>query len=112
MRHHTKLPGVVAVTAVLFMPIADRNFDSPPSDIEQFCTTHWSVVLLAGDPASPPATYALERPCRTYWYPLFAYVRRSGYGAHDAQDLTQGFFALLLGQNFLECVDRRKGSFR
>ena len=68
--------------------------------------------MLAGDPASPRATDALERLCRTYWYPLYAYVRRSGYGAHDAQDLTQGFFARLLEKNFLESVDRRKGRFR
>ena len=68
--------------------------------------------MLAGDLASPRATDALEKLCRTYWFPLYAYVRRSGYAAHDAQDLTQGFFARLLEKNFLESVDRRKGRFR
>ncbi len=54
-----------------------------------FATTHWSVVLAAGDPASPQAAEALEKLCRTYGYPLYAYVRRQGYGAEDAQNLPQ-----------------------
>lgn len=65
----------------------------------QFATTHWSIVLAAGRDDSPEATTALERLCAAYWYPLYAYVRRRGYGAEDAQDLIQGFFAVLLRRN-------------
>ncbi len=65
----------------------------------QFATTHWSTVLAAGDSASPDSTQALEHLCATYWYPLYAYVRRRGYRSEDAQDLTQGFFAQLLRRN-------------
>ena len=60
-----------------------------------FATTHWSVVLAAGGETTPQATDALEKLCRAYWYPLYAYVRRRGYGPDDAQDLTQSFFARL-----------------
>lgn len=77
-----------------------------------FTTTHWSVVLAAGDAASPHAAQALEKLCQTYWYPLYAYVRRRGYSPHDAQDLTQGFFAHLLGRNFLDYVSPQRGKFR
>src|ERR1041385_1984297 len=78
----------------------------------QFTNTHWSVVLLAGQSPSPVASEALEKLCRTYWYPLYTYVRRNGYAPHDAQDLTQEFFARLLGRNYLDAVDPRKGKFR
>lgn len=77
-----------------------------------FATTHWSVVLSAGQPQSPQAAQALETLCRTYWYPLYAYVRRRGYGPEDAQDLTQAFFADLLGRDFLRNVAQEKGRFR
>lgn len=77
-----------------------------------FTTTHWSVVLAAGQQASPQAATALETLCRTYWYPLYAYVRRRGYGPEDAQDLTQDFFAQLLRKNYPARADRVKGRFR
>jgi RNA polymerase sigma-70 factor (ECF subfamily) len=77
-----------------------------------FATTHWSVVLEAGEDGSPSATTAMERLCRTYWYPLYAYVRRAGYSTEDAQDLTQDFFARLLAKNYLELADRKRGKFR
>src|SRR4051812_17807211 len=64
-----------------------------------FATTHWSVVLAAGDAALPEAAAALETLCRTYWYPLYAFVRRKGHTPHDAEDLTQAFFARLLQKN-------------
>src|SRR5207249_11751177 len=64
----------------------------------QFTTTHWSVVLAAGHSSAPGATEALEKLCRTYWYPLYAYLRRSGRDPHDAQDLTQAFFARLIAK--------------
>ena len=78
----------------------------------QFTATHWSVVLAARDGTSMQAARALEKLCRTYWYPLYAYVRRKGSSAHDAQDLTQGFFAHLLQRSFLENVGPQKGKFR
>lgn len=77
-----------------------------------FVTTRWSVVLAARDPASPDAARALETLCRTYWYPLYAFVRGSGHSPHDAQDLTQGFFAVLLAKDYLRSVNREKGRFR
>jgi RNA polymerase sigma factor (sigma-70 family) len=76
-----------------------------------FTTTHWSVVLTAqGD--SPAAREALEKLCRTYWWPLYGYVRREGYGPEEAQDLTQGFFALLLERKDFDRVRREKGRLR
>ncbi len=61
-----------------------------------FATTHWSLVLAAGDLASPKASAALETLCRSYWYPLYAYLRRSGHQPQDAEDVVQGFFVHLL----------------
>jgi RNA polymerase sigma-70 factor (ECF subfamily) len=77
-----------------------------------FRTTHWSLVLAGGDTQSPHAKEALEKLCRTYWYPLYAYVRRKGYQPHDAHDLTQEFFARLLARNYLSVADRNRGKFR
>jgi len=77
-----------------------------------FCTTHWSVVLQASDADGPKAHAALERLCQTYWYPLYACVRRHGYGSEDACDLTQEFFARLLSKNSLRHADQRRGRFR
>ena len=77
-----------------------------------FTTTHWSVVLAARGEDSPRAEDALAELCRTYWYPLYAYVRRRGQGPHDAQDLTQAFFERLLEKGFLRAADRNKGRFR
>ncbi len=78
----------------------------------KFATTHWSVVLLAGQNDSAQATEALEKLCHAYWYPLYAFVRRKGHDPHTAQDLTQEFFARLLAGKELESVDRSKGKFR
>ena len=83
-----------------------------PGRGEQFATTHWSVVLAAQQGDGAAASVALEKLCRTYWHPLYAYVRRQGHGVHDAQDLTQGFFARLFQKNFLENVSPHKGRFR
>jgi RNA polymerase sigma-70 factor (ECF subfamily) len=77
-----------------------------------FVTTHWSVIRTAGQGPSAEADAALERLCRTYWWPLYAFVRRRGHEPHDAQDLTQEFFARLLAKDFLRGVDRSKGKFR
>lgn len=86
------------------------NLNRAPRSV--FPTTHWSVVLAAGDAASPQADVALADLCRTYWYPLYAFVRRQGHRAHDAQDLTQMFFARLLAKNHFGQVDRERGRFR
>lgn len=77
-----------------------------------FRTTHWSMVLRAGDRESPDAASALERLCRMYWYPLYAFVRRKGYPHEEAQDLTQGFFENLLAKGYLAAADGRRGKFR
>ena len=77
-----------------------------------FATTHWTVVLAAGCGDARQADVALEELCRTYWYPLYAYVRRHGHSREDAEDLTQGFFARLLEKNYLEGVTSDKGKFR
>ena len=83
-----------------------------PGMAREFVTTHWSVVLAAGDASSTAARAALEQLCRTYWYPIYAHVRRRGYAPEDAQDLTQEFFARLLAKQWLGMVDRSRGRFR
>ena len=77
-----------------------------------FATTHWSVVLAAAQGESPQANDALERLCRSYWYPLYAYVRRTGREAEEAKDLTQEFFARFLGRNTVSLADPARGRFR
>lgn len=76
-----------------------------------FITTHWSVVLTAQG-ESPAAAEALEKLCRIYWWPLYGFVRREGYTPEEAQDLTQGFFALLLERKDLDVVRQEKGRLR
>jgi RNA polymerase sigma factor (sigma-70 family) len=78
----------------------------------QFTTTHWSIVLAAGHRETPECVAALEKLCRAYWHPLYGYLRRRGRSPHDAQDLTQAFFARLLEKDYLQAVDPRKGKFR
>ncbi len=77
-----------------------------------FATTHWSVVLAAANQESQEGSAALEELCRTYWYPVYAFVRRQGYEVADAQDLTQGFFAHILSRGFLKRASPAKGRFR
>lgn len=76
-----------------------------------FPPTRWSVILAARQP-TPEAAAALEAVCRAYWYPLYAYARRCGHSPHDAQDLTQEFFRLLLEKRWLDQADRDKGRLR
>jgi len=85
---------------------------APPASDAWFVTTHWSVVLSARGPDSSHSAAALETLCRTYWYPLYAYLRRQGRPSHDAQDLTQGFCARLLQKDYLQAAAREKGRFR
>ncbi len=77
-----------------------------------FVTTHWSVVLASADTDSPQARAALEQLCRTYWYPLYCYIRRRGYGHEDAQDLTQGFLVRWLESKSFARADASKGRLR
>jgi RNA polymerase sigma factor (sigma-70 family) len=76
-----------------------------------FTTTHWSIVLAARG-HSPAAEEALEKLCRTYWRPIYGFVRRQGVGPEEAKDLTQGFFALLLERRDLDAVRKEKGRLR
>jgi RNA polymerase sigma-70 factor (ECF subfamily) len=86
----------------------DSAMGNPPV----FATTQWTVVLRAGGENSLAADEALERLCRAYWYPLYVFIRRSGSTQHDAEDLTQGFFARLLEKGYLSGLNRNRGKFR
>ena len=77
-----------------------------------FVTTHWSVVLTAGKPESPQAAEALEKLCRAYWYPLYAYIRRRGCSPEDAEDATQSFFVRLVEGKCLPHAAPQRGRFR
>ncbi len=81
-----------------------------PDDI--FATTHWTVVLAAGQHSTPQSDQAIEELCRTYWFPLYAYVRRRGHAKEDAEDLTQEFFARFLAKNYLAGLNAERGRFR
>jgi DNA-directed RNA polymerase specialized sigma24 family protein len=83
-----------------------------PKPVGQFSTTHWSVVLLAGQTVSPDSQAALEKLCRAYWHPIFLFARRKGHGEEDAKDLTQQFFARLLERNDFSGLNPSKGKFR
>lgn len=76
-----------------------------------FATTHWSVVLEAQG-QSAAAQEALEKLCRTYWRPIYSFIRRQGTGREEAEDFTQGFFALLLERRDLDAVRKEKGRLR
>ena len=78
----------------------------------EFPTTHWSVVMAAGEASSGPAREALEKLCRVYWYPLYGFVRRQGRSPEDAQDLTQEFFAHFLENETFRAADQDRGRFR
>lgn len=91
-----------------------ENTDPPFLDAggARFAATPWTDVMLARRQEVPGAREALEKLCRIYWYPIYAYIRQHSPSAHDAQDLTQEFFSLLLEKNYLGAVDRKKGKFR
>ena len=80
--------------------------------LRSFQTTRWSLVQRANGDIDDEALQALAALCDSYWYPVYAYIRRSGHGAHDAEDLTQGFFARLLEKGTLAHADPAKGRLR
>lgn len=90
----------------------DEHEEMPGLDARRFVTTPWTEVLLAAEPESPGAREALEQLCRLYWYPLYAHIRYSVKDPHEAEDLTQEFFRLLIEKNYLGAVDRQRGKFR
>jgi RNA polymerase sigma-70 factor (ECF subfamily) len=98
------------------VPDADEasstDTDSSPGCASAFLTTHWSVVQSAASNDPDCAMRALEYLCGRYWYPIYAFVRRRGSDAHEAEDLTQAFFTHLLEKESLKQVDRQKGKFR
>lgn len=85
---------------------------TPRASRPVFVTTHWSLVLSARDRESPQSAAALEKLCRAYWYPLYAYIRRNGQSKENAEDLTQAFFARLLEKKFLDSAQQSRGRFR
>jgi RNA polymerase sigma-70 factor (ECF subfamily) len=111
---------VFSANGVTFAPVTTSNQTHPgststgaePPPRPAFVTTHWSLVVSAGGNETTHARNALEQLCRAYWFPIYAFVRRQGQNPHDAQDLTQEFFARLLEKNQLAGVDRNRGRFR
>ena len=96
---------------------ADTTADPPASSGPErggghFVTTLWSLVVRAGEPNSVSAHEALSELCRTYWSPLYCFIRRQGHAPHEAEDLTQAFFARLLEKNFVADARRERGKFR
>ena len=116
MLHEIWIFLVVSFSSTILMETANVNtrvrdgYDQ--SDF--FPSTHWSVVLAAGESQAEPdiAGAALAELCQTYWAPLYSFVRGRGYSLHDAQDLTQSFFAYLLERKVYARADRQKGKFR
>jgi len=95
------------------MPAADETPGPAPNTEARFASTHWSVVLQAARTASPEAQSALEKLCRAYWYPLYAYLRRKGHSPHEAEDLTQEFFATrVVTKRIFEGMQPGTGRFR
>jgi RNA polymerase sigma-70 factor (ECF subfamily) len=94
------------------MPLYEQPPTSAYSPAGRFATTRWSLIVAARDRDSPQARAALAELCSAYWYPLYAFIRRQGHRADEAQDLTQELFTRLLETDFLGSVDRAKGKFR
>jgi RNA polymerase sigma-70 factor (ECF subfamily) len=82
------------------------------SPVDRFVTTRWTMILSAARNSSPNSAKALADLCQSYWYPLYAFVRRQGYSREDAEDLVQGFFARLMEADSLAKVSAEKGRFR
>lgn len=93
-------------------PLDADVFSSPEARREAFATTRWTIVAAAGQGSEQQVNRALEELCQSYWYPLYAHVRRRGYSKEDAEDLTQAFFVRLLEKNFLSELSPERGRFR
>ncbi|TWU42373.1 RNA polymerase sigma factor [Novipirellula artificiosorum] len=91
---------------------AEQSDDVLRKRFDRFATTHWSVVLSAKQGSESQVHEALETLCQTYWYALYAYVRRSDYASHDAEELTQEFLTRLVQRDFLGSVEPQRGRFR
>ena len=89
-----------------------ENGDGGSGGREAFCTTRWSLVIQAGDGDDDGRSAALDELCGAYWYPIYAFVRRSGNAHHDAQDLTQGFFEHVAHRMDMSGLDPESGRFR
>ncbi|MGH7968248.1 MAG: RNA polymerase sigma factor, partial [Limisphaerales bacterium] len=94
------------------MPLSDPSSRDWSPHQAAFVTTHWSVVLAAGQGDTPNAAEALAKLCGSYWYPLYAHVRRWGHDFETARDLTQAFFAQLLAKGAIATADSGRGRFR
>ena len=94
------------------MSLSEQNLNAVSGGARDFRTTHWSLVLKACRADDADAAAALDRLCRTYWYPLYVFVRRRGHNPETARDLTQSFFAALLARNQFAVVDPARGRFR
>ncbi|MDZ4683584.1 MAG: sigma factor [Planctomycetaceae bacterium] len=98
-------------TIIGMADLHDGQSDAHPNSM-QFLTTHWSLVLAAGRRGTVESDSALERLCKSYWPPLYAYVRRRVPDLHEAQDLTQAFFECLLDREYLADADPERGRFQ
>jgi len=94
--------------------VSGKNGKKPDSGAREFITTRWSLILSAATLGSEEqkARDAIAELCRTYWRPVFSFVRARGYSVEDAQDLTQDFFVTILKDNWLQHADRNRGRFR
>ncbi len=114
----SKSSGSVAATetaTLLMIRLMTTTNPPPASAIDRpasFHTTRWSVVLAAQGKSSADARQSLETLCQQYWAPLYAYVLHRGHAEHDAQDLTQAYFARLLEKDWLSAAERERGRFR
>jgi RNA polymerase sigma factor (sigma-70 family) len=93
-------------------PVERAKSDSAEEASKQFHTTHWSVVLAAGEEGSEQAHAAMSRLCQTYWFPVYAFIRKKGHSPEQAQDFTQEFFAGFLEKNYVAKATRQRGRFR
>src|ERR1043166_9826504 len=94
------------------MATFESSADGAMPQSPEFPSTHWSVVLAAGEAPGAAARQALEKLCRIYWFPLYAFIRRQGRSPEDAQDLTQEFFAKLLQDESFKGANQQRGRFR
>jgi DNA-directed RNA polymerase specialized sigma24 family protein len=98
-------------TPMPYLPAEETQRRATPEHTV-FATTRWSVILAAGQRNGPDTDLALEELCQTYWFPLYAYLRRQGRSPENAEDLTQSFFARFLSRNYLKGLDSEQGKFR